>query len=107
MLTGEKIHQFLDNEEAIKDLVYHPDGKSVYSISYAGDLTRWAVHPEIFVLKYFEESYLKELSADPLFEPKRKGESKKDYQARQTEAETKKAGIIDRYYKRYLSERDQ
>ncbi len=104
--TGEKIYQFLDNEEAIMDLVYHPDGKSVYSISNAGDLTRRAVHPEIFVLKYFEESYLQELSANPLFEPKRKGESKKDYQARQTEAETKKAGIIDRYYKQYLSERD-
>jgi WD40 repeat protein len=105
--TGEKIHQFLDNEEAVMDLLYHPDGKSVYSITYAGDLTRWAVHPEIFVLKYFEESYLQELSADPFFEPRRKGESKKEYQARQTEAETKKAGIIDQYYKRYLSERDQ
>jgi WD40 repeat protein len=103
---GEKIHQFLDNEQAVMDLVYHPDGHSIYSISYAGDLTRWAVHPEIFVLKHFEESYLKELSANSIFEAKRKGESKKEYLSRQQEAVTIKAEIIDRYYKLYLTERD-
>lgn len=105
--SGEQIHHFLDIEAAVMDLVYHPDGLSVYSISTAGDLTHWSLHPEIFVLKYYEEAYLKELSADPIFEPKRKGESKKDYEARQEEAEVKKAGIIDRYYKEYLIERDQ
>jgi len=107
VLNGEKIHQYFDIEGTVMDLVYYPNGLSFYSISMAGDLTRWAVHPEIFVLKYHEEAYLKELSADPIFEPKRKGESKKDYLARQKEAEVKKEGIIDRYYKEYLRERDQ
>lgn len=107
VLKGEKIYQFLDIEATVMDLVYHPDGLSFYSISTAGDLTRWAVHPEIFVLKYYEEAYLKELSADPVFDAKRKGESKKDYEARQAEAESKKGGIIDRYYKEYLRKRDQ
>lgn len=105
--SGEQIHHFLDIEGAVMDLAYHPDGLSIYSISTAGDLSRWTVHPEIFVLKYKEEAYLKELSADQVFEPKRKGESKKEYEARQKEAEAKKAGIIDRYYQEYLRERDQ
>lgn len=107
VLSGEKIYQFLEFEAPVMDLVFHPDGLSFYSISTAGDLTRWSVHPEIFVLKYMEEAYLNELSADPLFEPRRKGESKKDFGSRQLEAEVKKAGIIDRYYKQYLSERDR
>ena len=101
--TGEKIHQFLDNEQAIMDLVFHPDGHSFYSITYAGDLSRWEIHPEIFVLKYYEDAYLEELAADPVFETRRKGESKKDHLARLKEAALKKTAIISRYYKQYLS----
>ncbi len=104
--TGEKIHSFLDNEEAVMDLVYHPDGHSFYSISYAGDLTRWAINPEIFVLRYFDALYHADLSSDPLFEPRRKGESKNDYQSREDEATIKKAQITDQYYRQYLSERE-
>lgn len=103
--TGKRIHQFLDNEGAVMDLVFHPDGHSFYSITYAGDLTRWEVHPEIFVLKYHEKPYREELAADPVFEPRRKGESKKDHQARLAEAAAKKSEIIARYYNLYLSER--
>ena len=105
--SGERIHAYLDNEEAVLDLVYHPDGKSIYSISFAGDLTRWEVHPEIFVLKYYEKPYREELSADPVFDPKRKGESKKDFLVRASEAKLKKAEITERYYKQYLSKQEQ
>jgi WD40 repeat protein len=100
--SGEKIHQFLENDGAVMDLVFFPDGNSFYSISYAGDLTRWGL-PKIFVLKYLEKEYGDELAADPIFEPKRKGESKKDYQARVQEAGAKEAEIISRLYKQYLS----
>lgn len=105
--TGDRIHAYLDNEEAILDLVYHPDGNSFYSISFSGDLTRWEVHPEIFVLKYFEEPYREEMAADPLFEPRRKGESKKEYQVRAEEANIKKIEIVEQYYQEYLSTRNK
>jgi WD40 repeat protein len=101
--SGERIHSFLDNEESVLDLVFHPDGQSFYSITFAGELTRWDMNPEIFVLKYFEKAYEDDLAADPLFEPKRKGESKKDYQARVAAAKEKQAEILDHYYKEYLS----
>jgi WD40 repeat protein len=102
---GEKIYQFLDIEAPVMDLAYHPDGLSFYSISLAGDLTRWSVHPEIFVLKYYQEDYLNELSKDPVFEARRKGESKKEFETRQTDGQAKKAGIIEHYYQLYLEER--
>ncbi len=103
VLKGEQIHQFLENEGAVMDLVFHPDGNSFYSISYAGDLTRWEINPEVFVLKYYEKSYMDELAADPLFEPKRKGESKKEYQSRMAKATVKKKEMIAGYYELYLS----
>lgn len=100
--NGERIHQFLENEGAVMDLVFHPDGHSFYSISYGRDLTRWEVDPEIFILKYYDDPYREELAADPIFETKRKGESKKEYGARAAEAAVKKREIIARYYELYL-----
>ena len=88
------------------DVEFHPDGGSFYSISKAGYLTRWDLNPEIFVLRYYGTPYQEELSADPLFLPKQKGESKKNYQARQTEADQKKSEIIERYYQQYMQERE-
>ena len=97
VLRGERIHRFLENEGTVMDLVFHPDGHSFYSITYTGDLSRWEVDPEIFVLKYYENPYREELAADPIFEAKRKGESKKEYEARAAEATIKKNEIIARY----------
>jgi WD40 repeat protein len=105
--TGERIHQFLENEQAVMDLVFHPNGNSFYSITYAGDLTRWELHPEIFVMKYYEASYREELASEPVFEARKKGESKKDHMARKEAAALKKAEIVDRYYRLYLSEREK
>jgi WD40 repeat protein len=104
--TGEKIHKFIDNDEAVMDLAYHPDGETFYSISYSGDLTRWTVDPEIFVLRFFDQAYKNELSSDPIFEDKRKGESKKEFEDRKAESAIKKKEIIDLYYKKYLVQRE-
>ncbi len=107
VLRGERIHQFLDNEATVMDLVFHPDGQSFYSISLASDLTRWKVDPEIFVLKYYEDPYREDLAADPVFEAKRKGESKRDYQDRMAKAAARKHEIIALYYDQYLSGREK
>ena len=103
--TGERIHQFLDNERAVMDVVFHPEGQSFYSISYAGDLTRWYLDPEIFVLKYYETPYREELAEDPMFGPRQKGESKKEYKARLEEGTEKKSAIISRFYQQYIQEK--
>ncbi|MCK4746364.1 MAG: WD40 repeat domain-containing protein, partial [Bacteroidales bacterium] len=87
VVTGDRIHAFLDNEEILLDVEFHPGGDSFYSISKAGDLTRWELHPEIFVVRYLDTPYREELSADPIFGPKQKGEAKKDYLVRQAEAD--------------------
>ncbi|MEN8158073.1 MAG: WD40 repeat domain-containing protein [Bacteroidota bacterium] len=107
LVSGDKIHTFTENEDMLLDVAFHPDGASFFSISKAGDLTRWELHPEIFVLRYYGDPYREALSSDPLFEPRRKGEAKKEYQARKAEAGQKRAEIIDRYYQQYLQERNR
>ena len=104
VVRGEQVHKFTDNEGAILDVDFHPNGESFYSVSRVGDITRWELHPEIFVLRYYEAPYLEELNSEPLLQPRAKGEAKKEYQARQTEAAQMKAAFIDRYYKLYLQE---
>jgi len=104
-ITGERIYLFAENEGAVLDIEFHPDGKSIYSVSLQGDLTRWDLNPEIFVLRYYETPYLEELAADPVFEPRRKGESKKEYETRLENAAQKKSDITDRYYQEYLKQK--
>ncbi|MCP4313609.1 MAG: WD40 repeat domain-containing protein [Bacteroidetes bacterium] len=103
-ISGEQIHLFPDNEGEVLDVEFHPDGLSFYSVSRLGDLTRWEMNPEIFVLRYFENPYREELSSDSLFLPRAKGENKKGYLARQLEAAKKKTEIVDRYYQQYLEQ---
>ncbi len=106
-LTGERIYIFADNEGAVLDVDFHPDGKSFYSVGQQGDITRWELHPEIFVIRYYEAPYMEAIKSEPLLLPRAKGEPKKDYQARQAEAAKKKAETIDRYYQQYLKEHNR
>ena len=101
-VTGDRIHTFSDNDGALLDVEFASDGASFYSVSASGLLTRWEMNPEIFVLRYFEAPYREELGAESLFEPRRKGESKKEYETRQAEAAKKRTEIVERYYQRYL-----
>jgi WD40 repeat protein len=102
--SGDRIYTFLDNEDVLLDVKFHPDGGSFYSISRAGNLTRWKLDPEIFVVRYFETPYLEALAAEPIFEPRRKGETKKEFEARLEEADQRKSEIVDHFYRQYLKE---
>ena len=103
--TGQRIYSYLDNSEAVLDLTFHPDGESFYSISFAGDLTRWALDPEILVSWHFGEEYHSVIEEDPLFGPRRKGESRKDYQERLDQAKLRRKQIVGQFYRRYLKEK--
>ena len=107
VVKGEKIHTYLDGEGLVLDAVFSSDGQIIFSASASGNLTFWKVDPEIFVLKYYGESYRDAIDRDSLFLPRGKGEPKKEYQARMEEAAQKRAEIIDNYFQRYLQERDR
>lgn len=106
VLSGDKIYVFTETQGAVLDVKFHPGGDFFYSVSMPGDLTRWTIDPEIFVIRYYDESYRQKLASDPLFAPRARGESKKDYQLRRAEADIKKAEIISRYYNKYLEKKE-
>jgi WD40 repeat protein len=104
--SGERIHTFLGHEEAVLDLIFHPDGNSFYSVSFDRTLVRWRIDPEIFVMKYFSESFEQELAGNPLFGPRQPGEARKAYQQRLASADSARSELIMHYYRRYLSEKE-
>jgi WD40 repeat protein len=100
--TGEQLFAYLENEGSIPDIAFLPGGKSFVSAGMDGRLTTWEIHPEIFVIKYFWEEYDKELSENPLFLPRQRGEKRADYELRLEEAAKVKEGIVQKYYTQYL-----
>ncbi len=99
---GDEIYSFIANDAAITDLAVMPGGNSFYSASMDEYIRKWALDPEIFVLRYFGDDYRNELSSNHLFDERRKGESKSDFEARMRTAEKKRVEIVGRYYAKYL-----
>ncbi len=100
--TGEQLYAYLENQGSIPDIAFLPGGKQFISAGMDGKLTTWELHPELFVMKYFSKEYEMELSANPLFLPRQKGEKKAGYELRLLEAEKVKQEILEKYYARYL-----
>ena len=100
--TGEQLYAYLENRGSIPDIAFLPGGNSFISAGMDGRLTTWELHPEIFVMKYFPKEYEKELSENPLFLPRQKGEKKADYELRLVEAAKVKEEIVKQYYGKYL-----
>lgn len=101
--SGEQICSFLENEGSIPDICFFPDGKRFVSACTDGTLAVRELNPEIFVLKYFGKEFEKEISDNPLFLPKQKGEKKSDYQERAEKASIFRKALIEKYYQKYLA----
>ncbi|MFZ5940306.1 MAG: WD40 repeat domain-containing protein [Bacteroidota bacterium] len=99
---GEEIYSYIGHDAAVMDLSVLPDGKAFYTASMDACLRKWDIDPEIFVLRYFGEEYSATLAENHLFDERRKGESKGDYESRMESAARKKAGIVSEFYARYL-----
>jgi WD40 repeat protein len=100
--TGEQLYAYLENQGSIPDIAFLPGGKSFISAGMDGRLTTRELHPEIFVMKYFEKEYEKALTENPVFLPRQKGERKTDYELRLERAAKVKEEIIQKYYALYL-----
>jgi len=100
--SGDEIYSFIEGEGAVLDLALMPDGSAFYSASMDNHLRKWAIDHEIFVLKYFGEPYNEEIAGNHLFDERRKGESKSEYESRMERAEKKRQEIVEKYYTEYM-----
>ena len=100
--SGDQLYAYLENEAGLSDIEFLPDGKSFVSTGMDGYLKKWMIHPEIFVIHFYKVEYEKEISEDPLFDPRRDKEKKSDFRLRQEKADMAREDIIRKYYQMYL-----
>ena len=101
--TGKCLYTFIDNDEAVMDVEFSPDGKTFASASFDQSVKIWNFSHEIMVDYYYSPQVFDELQ-DPMFLPRKKGESKDAFESRQTKASQMKEEIYERYYMKYLED---
>ena len=104
LASGEQLYAYLENEASIPDIEFLPEGNQFVSACMDGKLRIRRIDPEIFVMKYYRESFMKEIDENPLFLPKQKGEKRSDFIDRQSAAVEARKELIGKYYKKYLDE---
>jgi WD40 repeat protein len=102
--TGKSIYTFIDHDAEITDICFAPDGNSFASASHDKTIKIWEFSPEIFVDYYYSDEVIEEMAGVDIFQPRKKGESRSDYEAREMEAQKKKKEIYDRYYSKYMDD---
>jgi WD40 repeat protein len=102
--TGKTLYSFIDHSAEITDLCFAPDGKTFASSSHDKTIKVWKFSNEMFVDYYYSAEVIEEMARHEIFQPRQKGESRSDYEAREKEALTKKNNIYNDFYSRYLDE---
>jgi len=100
--TGDRIYQYKHHEAPVLDVKWTSSGDEFYSCDKEGQIARWSVPKKVFVDFYFGTDINSEVHSNKLFQPRRKGESKGDFKARQAKADTYHQKLIDTYYQKYL-----
>ncbi len=102
VFTGKKLYSFVDHEGSVNVLRFSPDGNYLVSGSTDKTIMIWKLNKKIFAYYYFQDEIDDVISQSDLFSPKRKGESKQEYEERQQKAEVELSNLYDQYYQEYF-----
>ncbi|MCU4175044.1 WD40 repeat domain-containing protein [Carboxylicivirga sp. N1Y90] len=100
--TGDHIHRYKYHEAAVLDVKWSAKGDEFYACDKNGKIALWSLSPKVFVDYYFGSEMAKEVYGNTLFKPRKQGESKTEYKARQAKAEAFQEKQVDAYHKKYL-----
>jgi len=100
--TGDLIYRYKHHETPVLDVKWNNNGTEFLSCDKDGDILSWRVDPKVFVDFYFKSELNEEIRNNPLFQPKKKNESRNDFKNRQADAETHMNKLIKNYYQKYL-----
>ena len=107
IFSGKTIYIFIDHKLQVTDICFSPDGKSFASASMDKTIKIWDYSPVIFVNYHYEKEVKVELLNHAEFLPRQKGESRADFESRTVRAKELRKEIYDKYYIRYLEEREE
>ena len=105
--TGKMVYTYTEHEGAVNSISVSADGKSFVSGGADGKVFLWEINPKVFVEFAFYDEFEAEKESISLFDERRKGESKSDYEQRSEKAQEREQEIVAKYYKQYLEKQKQ
>jgi WD40 repeat protein len=101
--TGRKLHTFAGHTGAVNSVAFNHDGSGFASASDDNTVRYWPLDKKYFLEgSYYEKEIEKEVTASPLFAPRKPEESKQEYQIREAEANKLLDEMYDKYYRMYI-----
>ena len=105
--TGKCIYTFIAHEDALYMADFLPDGSGIVACSNDGTVKIYEMSARFIAEHYYYNEIEKELSESPLFEHRRKGESREAYLDRMEEAATFRQDLYIKYDQKHLREIEQ
>jgi WD40 repeat protein len=105
--TGHCIYTFVDHEDVVNVANFSHDGQLIVTGSQDGKVRIYEISPRFFAEYYYWDELKQEMDSSPLFAPREKSEKKPDYFARLEKAEEYKKELYEKYYQKYLEERQE
>ncbi len=104
--TGNCIYTFIDHKDALYAAEFLSDSKLV-TCSNDGTAMIYEITPRFFAEFYFFDELRQEMRESGLFEERRKGEKKEEYQLRQQKAAKLRKELHEKYYRKHLNGMNQ
>lgn len=105
IFTGNKIYSFIDHKGSINVVKFSPEGSYLAAGSSDNTINIWKLNRKIFANYYAGSKIDDEISGSEVFGPKRKEESKQEFDLRSQKASTLENEIIDKHYQEYIKTR--
>jgi WD40 repeat protein len=99
--SGAKLYSYILHKGAVNTISVSSDGNNVATGGKDGVVNLWKSGKFIAVDFYFEDDLKNDIVENPLFEPKKKDETKQTYAERQKEASTAMSELIESYFGKY------
>jgi WD40 repeat protein len=100
--TGACIHTFTDHTDALYAADFLPDGSGIVTCSHDGTVRIFEMSDRFIAEHYYFSEIENEMQASGLSGPRRKGENREAWQARQSAAEAFRQDLYRKYHQQHL-----
>lgn len=100
--TGKMVYTYTGHVGAVNSISVSADGKIFASGGIDKQVLVYEINKKVFVEFAFYDEFFDEKEGISLFDERRKGEKKEDYEKRRIKAHEKEIEIVEKYYKQYI-----